>query len=1042
MSTLQKLQKKLDDKTLNPSEFSDEQKVIIDALIDSGKLKGPKMGDLMDMREGAREEVVSEKEFLQDPLKASTGVGLSTYELTGDIIGSIFPYVYNRKKIFRAAKEGNLLGKGPGYFATKAVQLADKLPGRFKLFGGVLKGLGKLVDPVSRAYRGPLLKTEVQSILGGTVGAGVGSLTYDTLNEAAGTQIAAALADDLSEIPEGEVERDQLVNAGVAMKNALMWNTGASLLSPFIFGPMGKGIKKLFVTVGPKQKELAQFARDKGLPLPLLSGLKEGQGPLAGLGRNFFRFMGVFPLVAPVGKIAKSEAEIAGGKRYLEDIQAYSPLLKVSAINSSIRQQAEKIFVQNVDLYNSAYKTFDNLVTTAGNPKIIKLDKTQKAAREFLEENQQMFPEFSEYLEGMYGVAAKQQDIDKILTMQADPINQFMKAMLQIRDGMITPKQFKGVMTMLNNAIEGSRYSTLKDNMFIMREAMETDFAKFGEDIYNPAKYMQDEGIKATYDTIAKQSGKDLADQYIQKTIDSAELLKGQLLKANKIFADVQGFYQLSPLVKSLRKFDRNAFTAKSLEGFQGAGTQYRDQLFKDIGREVFENDSVDALVQFKKLIGAEASREIGAKATQGGQDLFKAVTAKYAFNKFLRAFSSPSDAGAKSVWNFIDEDASINAGASYLSDTLKVLTRDQKRNLTDFSIKDVAKNNGIFNTTELKFGGDDFAEFSADKFMQSFGIKNSFDEAGRRKIQYMLGNKGAEEFYNFASYMKAIGETKLSDPSQFLARRLTLGGGIAGGLIFGAPGFIASAALLLLSRRAGQILTDPVALRAMNDALLPDETLRLLRGESLGTGTPKATFLPGRDYYSGRSVQTIVDALKVNGITGKAKAVTESAFKLGLTRKRDALARLINYLGEEDKDIPYVDPKSINEQEIIEKLSQIPMSIPEPIYEENVPDKVKETMFANDFTESSGSAEEDNNLVGMINTSIQANAISDNEEAERDVEEYGSVMGDIQLQNPVTPAAPPATGQASAAQVQGLFPNDPTSALIAQRREQGQNNA
>ena len=39
---------------------------------------------------------------------------------------------------------------------------------------------------------------------------------------------------------------------------------------------------------------------------------------------------------------------------------------------------------------------------------------------------------------------------------------------------------------------------------------------------------------------------------------------------------------------------------------------------------------------------------------------------------------------------------------------------------------------------------------------MKSFGIANSFDEAGRRKIQYMLGEKGAEEFYNFASYMKA----------------------------------------------------------------------------------------------------------------------------------------------------------------------------------------------------------------------------------------------------------------------------------------------
>jgi hypothetical protein len=414
---------------------------------------------------------------------------------------------------------------------------------------------------------------------------------------------------------------------------------------------------------------------------------------------------------------------------------------------------------------------------------------------------------------------------------------------------------------------------------------------------------------------------------------------------------------------------------------------------------------------------------------------LFKAVQAKYAFNKFLRAFGSPSDAGAKSVWNFIDEDSSINAGASYLSDTLKVLTRDQKRNLQDFSIENVKRNNGIFDTTELKFGADDFAEFSADKFMASFGIKNSFDEGGRRKIQYMLGDKGAKEFYNFASYMKAIGETKLSDPSQFLARRLTLGGGIAGGLIFGAPGLLASAALLLLSRRAGQILTDPVALRAMNDALLPDETLRLLRGEKIGTGTVKATFLPGRDYYSGRSVQTIVDALKVNGILGKTKAVTESAMKLGLTRKRDALARLINYLGEEDKDIPRVDPNTISEAEIIEKLSNLPMSIPEPLFKDNIPQVVEENMFA-DFSESSGDAQEDNNLVSMINRSVQNSLTVETEEAERDREEFQSVVGDLQLQNPVAPTPPQNTGQVTSQQVADLFPNDPTAIAAARRRE------
>ncbi len=1035
MSTLDKLQEALDNKTLNTDKLSNEQKIIIDELIRQKKLKGPTTRELSNLRGAARRKAAREKEFLQDPLR-TTGAGQPTYELVGDIGGSIFPYAYNRKKIFRAAKDGQLFGKGPGYFAQQTAKVADRLPGRFKLFGGAIRGIGKLVDPLSRAYRGPLLKTEVQSILGGTIGAGAGALTYDVLNEQAGVEIAAALADDLSEIPEGEVERDQLVNATVAMKNALLFNTGASLLGPFASGIFGRGLKRFFGTVGPKQKELATFARDKGLPIPLLSALKEGQGILSGLGRNFFRFLGVVPLVAPIGKVAKSEAEIAGGKRYLSDIQAYAPLLKVSAINASIRQQAEKIFVKNVDLYNSAYKTFDNIAVNSGNPRIIKMEKTQQAAREFLQENVEQFPEFEQFISGFGDLRAF--DIEKLLTMQGDPINLFMKAMIGIRGGMITPKQFKGVMTMLNNAIEGSRYSTLKDNMFIMREAMETDFAKFGEDIANPAKFLEDEGIKATYDTIVANNGKAIADQFIQTNMRAAADLKDQLMLANKIFADVQGFYQLSPVVRRLRQFDRNAFTAKSLEGFQGAGTKYRDQLFQEIGREVFENDSVDALVQFKKLIGAEGSSEIGSQATKGGKDLFKAVTAKYSFNKFLRAFSSPSDAGARSVLNFVDEDTAVKSGARYLTDTLKVMTREQKRNLPDFSIETVKRNNGIFDTTELKFGGDEFADFSADKFMKSFGIKNSFDEGGRRKLQYMLGNKGAEEFYNFASYMKAIGDTKIADPSQFLARRLTLGGSILGGmgLMFGGAGLVGAAAFLLLTRRAGQILSDPVALRAMNDALLPEETIKLLRGEKIGTGTPKATFLPGRDYYSGRSVNTIIDAMKTNGILGKTKAISESALKLGLTRKRDALARLINYLGEEDKDLPRVDPKTINEVEIIEQLNELPMKIPEPIYKDNIPPIVEETMFANDFSKSSGDIQEDNNLVGMINRSIQNNAIVDAEEAERDAAELDTnIVGDLQLQAPVAPT-PPNTGQVTSQQVADLFPNDPTTIAAARRRE------
>ena len=134
-------------------------------------------------------------------------MGQPTYELVGDIGGSLYSYVAMRKQIFGAAKSGNLWQKGPGKFLQSATKVADRLPGRFKLFGGALKLLARVGDVPGKVLQSPLGRAEVYSVLGGTAGAGAGAVTYDLLNETAGTQVASALGDDLSEIPSGEVDR-------------------------------------------------------------------------------------------------------------------------------------------------------------------------------------------------------------------------------------------------------------------------------------------------------------------------------------------------------------------------------------------------------------------------------------------------------------------------------------------------------------------------------------------------------------------------------------------------------------------------------------------------------------------------------------------------------------------------------------------------------------------------------------------------------------------------------------------------------------------
>ena len=117
-----------------------------------------------------------------------------------------------------------------------------------KLLGGAFKLLGRVADVPTKVLQSPLGRAEVYSILGGTAGAGAGSITYDMLNEQAGTFIASQISDQFADLKPGEVDADITLNALNEMKSALMWNSGAALLTPLLAGPLGKAGKKLFGT--------------------------------------------------------------------------------------------------------------------------------------------------------------------------------------------------------------------------------------------------------------------------------------------------------------------------------------------------------------------------------------------------------------------------------------------------------------------------------------------------------------------------------------------------------------------------------------------------------------------------------------------------------------------------------------------------------------------------------------------------------------------------------------------------------------------------
>ena len=287
-----------------------------------------------------------------------------------------------------------------------------------------------------------------------------------------------------------------------------------------------------------------------------------------------------------------------------------------------------------------------------------------------------------------------------------------------------------------------------------------------------------------------------------------------------------------------------------------------------------------------------------------------------------------------------------------------------------------------------------------------------------------------AKDFYGFTNYMKSISDIPVSDTSTFLQRRFTLGsfGSVAGGMFIGGAAFavnpFAPAIFLLLARRAGLMLTDPTALRYMNDALLPEEQLKLLKGKSIGE-VQKGLFGTTRK-FTGRSINPKLTAV-------------------GLTRKRDAFARLYNYFADQEQDLPRVDPRTIDPKEIQERLLNLSFQVPQPIYDDkNLPKDVVETMFAGDFSKLSGNTALDNDMVAYLNRVVEADTETVLEQAQRDQEaDDPSITDDLQLQPafgqqmaqaPQIPQAP--QGQVTAQDVQSLFPFDTTSAAIAQRRQ------
>ena len=389
------LQRRLDEKLINPNDLTPTQKEALNIAFEEGTLKGYRsVSDMIQERRLARKEVAEDVRKRLEPLAPtsllSLGIRRGTLAAAGDIVGSFTPYVMDGKKLAVEAREAALAGKSVSYIpkikedaGKKSFEtfsnLISKLPG-LKQFG-VFKKTGQVLDSAlssatalstGKLAFSQVAKTELKSQALGALGAAGGSVAFDVINLPA--KFVSAAGEDISKYDQNQVNRlpflDRTAYHAVDnFKTALMWNAGTFGL--FSLGSAISGGLKNFFRLNPaNQAKANQLIDNQGLPVSTTL-LAEGTGGASGLYKNINRILSVLPPAA--GEPLKFQQRftgtaIAGLESNIRQAVGNIPLLHTEvlarAVNSSIRQTFEESGRIYTNLYANHNKALNGVSLT------------------------------------------------------------------------------------------------------------------------------------------------------------------------------------------------------------------------------------------------------------------------------------------------------------------------------------------------------------------------------------------------------------------------------------------------------------------------------------------------------------------------------------------------------------------------------------------------------------------------------------------------------------------------------------------------------
>ena len=262
-----------------------------------------------------------------------------------------------------------------------------------KLLGRLASVVGKMGDFVKQGpgqirMKGPtpFLYTEALSQFGGSVGAGVGSLTFDAANLM--TDFAATTSEDLANVSEDDIRslpigERSLVHAADAMKNALYFNFGAFALSPML-GLMTKGYRQAIGLEGDRAYDLAKKAREQSLPINTQALINENVGFIAKGLKDAGKTITIFPAVGGPQKRARAEIEKATYGRMIDILDSTTPYADAQIMSYGAINQIKKNYREWNDIIDQQYLGVMRTAENLGGGKIpfIRMDNLLKEVRE------------------------------------------------------------------------------------------------------------------------------------------------------------------------------------------------------------------------------------------------------------------------------------------------------------------------------------------------------------------------------------------------------------------------------------------------------------------------------------------------------------------------------------------------------------------------------------------------------------------------------------------------------------------------------------